>query len=211
MKANSFSFIALRILLLAITSTAQPPPTIQCPSLPPDQPVSRIQCENHDGSVVEVSGPRPFNCKLSWVAIRAQTTKTTTHEQQEPLNEERGQCALWLFQFSDDGLVQQSCCGEAGEGLVIRVSRVQDQHDEDWEPAQEWMEFHEGVEEPVQHLQMDDAPVGGDGVEQHDDEDGDEHGDADEDGYEDEYEDDYEDEDGDIEFGTGQQHIFEVD
>lgn len=80
------------------------------------------------------------------------------------------------------------------------------------------MEFHEEIEEPVQHLQMDDTPVGGDvvheasdGVEQHDDDGEGERGDADEDGYEDEYEDDYEDEDGDIEFGTGQQHIFEVD
>lgn len=221
MKIKSFSFIALRILLLALKSTAQPPPTVQCPTLLPDQHVSSVQCENQDGSVVEVNGPRTFNCKLSWVAIRA---RTNTHEQEEqPLNEEGGQCKVWVFQFSDNGLVQQSCCGEVGDGHVVRVSRAQQQQDQGWDPAQEWLEFHEELEEPVQHFQMDNGPLGEDEDEDEDYDDEIEEGqkedkeevhdddDGEEDEYADEEEDVNEDGDGDIEFGAGSQHIFVAD
>ncbi|KAF5009703.1 hypothetical protein FDECE_4112 [Fusarium decemcellulare] len=179
MKTNLFSFIVIHILVVPLRSMAQPHPTIQCPVLPPDQHISRIQCEKHDGSVVEVDGPGSFNCRLSYVAIRPGSIKDNTYQQQEAFNDEHDQCELWVLQFSDGGLVQQSCCGEAGERLVNRVSRPQEQQVPDWDPAQLPLEFQDGVKDPVPHFQIDDRALS-EGEENEDN------------GNEDEYEDEYE-------------------
>ncbi|KAJ3525321.1 hypothetical protein NM208_g11690 [Fusarium decemcellulare] len=188
MKTNLFSFIVIHILVVPLQSLAQPHPTIQCPVLPPDQHISRIQCEKHDGSVVEVDGLGSFNCRLSYVAIRPGSIKDNTYQQQEAFNDEHDQCELWVLQFSDDGLAQQSCCGEAGERLVNRVSRPQEHQVPDWDPAQLPLEFQDGVKDPVRHFQMDDRALS-------EEEENEDNGDEDE--YEDE-EEEYEEEEGEV-------------
>ncbi|KAF4450209.1 hypothetical protein F53441_6643 [Fusarium austroafricanum] len=157
MRTSLFS--ALCILILPFQSTAESHPTITCPTLSPDQHVSSTQCERYDGSVVEVDGHGLFNCKLSYVAIRSQITKSHTNQEQEPLHGENEQCEVWLLQFSDEGVAQKSCCGEVGEGLVKRVTGAQKVQDPDLDSAQQPLQFQDNIEEPVQRFEKDDLTV----------------------------------------------------
>ncbi|KAF4943238.1 hypothetical protein FGADI_13543 [Fusarium gaditjirri] len=159
MITNLSPLVAFYILLFPQIFASQVQPTIQCPSLSPNQRISRIHCENYDGSVVEVHGPGPFLCKLSYVAIRSESSEGSINQQQESLSDENGKCELFLLQFSDDGLVHQSCCGEAGEGLVNRHSRKGELQDSYLDPMQQPLDIQGEVPESFQHLQTNDGAV----------------------------------------------------
>ncbi|KAF5534245.1 hypothetical protein FPHYL_13467, partial [Fusarium phyllophilum] len=155
MITNLSPLVALCILLLPQILATQVQTTIQCPSLAPNQHVSRIQCEKYDGSVVEVNDHEPFFCKLSYIAIRSESSEGSTDQQQEHPIAENGKCELLLLQFSDDGHVKQSCCGDAGEGLVGRYSLKGEFQQPDLGKMEQPLEFQGEVPESVQYSQAD--------------------------------------------------------
>jgi len=143
-----------------------------------------------DGSVVEVDSTNPFHCKLSYMAIRPSTIMPTMHRAHtDPLHHEAEECQFWVLQFSDSGLVQQSCCGA---GVVTRLTGKQVGHAvgvppvQNPRPAQDPVKAQEPfaaewIHQPVQHMaQADHAAgdhVGGDHTADHEHESHNEHDD----------------------------------
>ncbi|KAJ4116173.1 hypothetical protein NW768_011146 [Fusarium equiseti] len=182
MKFTLLFSIFIQILLSLINAQG----TLKCPSLAPNHHISPIQCEKADGTVVEVDSTNAFNCKLSYMAIRPGTIMPTMHRAHtDPLHHEAEECQLWVLQFSDNGLVQQSCCGAAGEGLVTRLAGKKEDHTAEVPPVQNPPSVQDHVKaqeplatedshQPVQRMvQADNAA--NDHVTDHEHEDHDEH------------------------------------
>ncbi|KAH7213182.1 hypothetical protein DER44DRAFT_770363 [Fusarium oxysporum] len=187
MRTSFLLGITLPILILSSEATAQWGSQIKCPSLQSNEHVSRIQCLQHDGSVIDVEGLGPFNCKLSYFAIRPPTIKASTYQQEKPHTKDEAQCELWLIQFTDHGLVQRSCCWEE---LSNRDSGTQEHEDPDLDSQQQPLRSGEGIEEHIQYLKTED------GVTDRKDQTEDVKGYA----FEDEYEDESEEWDGEEEY-----------
>ncbi|KAF5671211.1 hypothetical protein FHETE_4181 [Fusarium heterosporum] len=154
MKVASFSLVSFYLLLFAYQCAAEPSKTIQCPEIHPSQHISPIMCKTSDGSVLEVDSSHLFSCELSYVAVRSSAVEDNTRgAKQGPSN--NGTCQVWLVQFTGDGIVQQSCCGEAGEKLVNLAYRAEGSLAKRVNQDQRMVE----EQRPVNHMQTDDEAV----------------------------------------------------
>ncbi|VTT72415.1 unnamed protein product [Fusarium fujikuroi] len=125
MKTNIVVLIALNILPVLSKSTGDPENQIQCPSLLPNQHISRLHCKTADGSLIHVDGSGPFDCEISYVAIRPPTSIGSTNQDPEELTTNKpGHCELLLIKLTDDGLVQHGCCKGGTAVFVTQEHQV---------------------------------------------------------------------------------------
>ncbi|KAF5677098.1 hypothetical protein FCIRC_6825 [Fusarium circinatum] len=147
MKIKIASLITLHILPALSKSTGDPEIQIQCPSLPPNQYVSRLHCKMADGSLIHAYGPGPFDCEMSYVAVRPQTVKGNKHQDsgEEPTKEAEN-CELLLIKFTDD-VVHHGCCKDGVAVFAPQEHRV---------PSPQLIDPIDERQKPIQHLQKDD-------------------------------------------------------
>ncbi|KAF5982736.1 hypothetical protein FBULB1_4126 [Fusarium bulbicola] len=190
MKIKIAVLTTLHILPALSKSTGDPEIQIQCPSLPPNQHVSRLHCKMADGSLIHVYGPGPFDCEISYVAVRLQTVKGNKNQDsgEEPTKEAEN-CELLLIKFTDD-VVHHGCCKDGVAVFAPKEHQVQSPHPID--PIDK-------RQKPIQHLQKDDHIVNEKLQTESEEEpnEDDDYGDDDEEAGE--GEEDYEDEDDDTE------------
>ncbi|CCT63287.1 uncharacterized protein FFUJ_00080 [Fusarium fujikuroi IMI 58289] len=149
MKTNIVVLIALDILPVLSKSTGDPENQIQCPSLLPNQHISRLHCKTADGSLIHVDGPGPFDCEISYVAIRPPTSIGSTNQDPEELTTNKpGHCELLLIKLTDDGLVQHGCCKGGTAVFVTQEHQVLQPVDP-----------NNSMQKPIRHLQSDDQII----------------------------------------------------
>ncbi|SCV33743.1 uncharacterized protein FFB14_04668 [Fusarium fujikuroi] len=200
MKINIVALITLKILPVLSQSTGNPEIQIQCPTLPPNQHVSRLHCKMADGSLVHVDGPGPFDCEMSYVAVRPPTGRGSTNQDSEELSSKRSEhCELLLIKLTDDGVVQHRCCKGGVAVFATQEHQV---------PSPQPVDATEGMQKPIRHLLTDEYDYEEDDYEDDDEEESDE---DEEDDYED-YGVDEDINDGDfLDSGAGQQPKAEQD
>ncbi|PNP85054.1 hypothetical protein FNYG_01579 [Fusarium nygamai] len=148
MKIDIISPVTLVILPVFSMSTGNPEVQIQCPSLPPNQHVSRFHCKMADGSLIHVDGPGPFDCEMSYIAIRPPTSKGSMNQYSEKLSDKVSQhCELLLIKFINDGVVQHRCCQDG-----VAVFATQEHQVSSPQPIGPI----DGMQKPLQHLQTAD-------------------------------------------------------
>lgn len=148
MKINIVALIALEILPVLSQSTGNPEIQIQCPTIPPNQHVSRLHCKMADGSLIHVDGPGPFDCEMSYVAVRPPTGKGSTNQDSEELSSKRSEhCDLLLIKLTNDGVVQHRCCKGGVAVFATQEHQV---------PSPQPVDPTEGMQKPIRHLQTDD-------------------------------------------------------
>ncbi|KAF5540183.1 hypothetical protein FPHYL_12126 [Fusarium phyllophilum] len=151
MKINIVVLIALDILPILSKSTGGTEIQIQCPSLPPNRHVSRLHCKLADGSLAHADGPGPFDCEMSYIAIRPPTSKGSTNQySKESSNKGSEQCELLLIKLSDDGVLQHRCCQGGVAVFATEDHQV---------PSPQPIYPMDGMQEPMQHLQTDSQVV----------------------------------------------------
>ncbi|KAF4498694.1 hypothetical protein FAGAP_5172 [Fusarium agapanthi] len=191
MKIKIVALVALDILPVLSKSTADREIQIQCPSLHPNQHVSRLHCRMADGSLIHVDGPGPFDCEMSYVAVRPQTVKgNKNQDSEETPNKGSENCELLLIKFTCDGVVHHGCCKDGVAVFAPQEHQV---------PGPQPIDPIDGMQKPIQHLHKDDQIMdeklqtkSEEGLNEEDDYD-------DDDEEADEGEEDYEDEDDDTE------------
>ncbi|KAF5606213.1 uncharacterized protein FSUBG_6230 [Fusarium subglutinans] len=147
MKIKIAVLITLHILPVLSKSTGDPDYQIQCPSLPPNQHVSRLHCKMADGSLIHVYGPGPFDCEMFYVAVRPQTVKGNKNQDlEETSNGGSENCELLLIKFTDD-VVHHGCCKDG-----VAVFAPQEHH----VPSPQPIDPIDERQKPIQHLQKDD-------------------------------------------------------
>ncbi|KAF5548241.1 hypothetical protein FMEXI_4805 [Fusarium mexicanum] len=195
MKIKIAALITLHILPALSKSTGDPQIQIQCPSLPPNQHVSRLHCKMADGSLIHVYGPGPFDCEMSYVAVRPQTVKGNKNQDSgEKPTKEAEYCELLLIKFTDD-VVHRGCCKDGVAVFAPQEHQV---------PSPQPIDPIDERQKPTQHLQKDDHIMDDklqtkseEGLNEEDDYEEDDYDDNDEGA--DEGEEDYEDDDDDTE------------
>lgn len=148
MKIDIIAPVTLVILPVFSKFTGDPEVQIQCPSLPPNQHVSRLHCKMTDGSLIHVDGPGAFDCEMSYITIRPPTSKGSMDQYSEEMSDKVSQdCELLLIRFTSDGVIQHRCC----QGGVAHFATQEHQVS-----SPQPIDPIDGIQKPVQHLQTAD-------------------------------------------------------